>query len=142
MIFTLIDLILLALCGVMAKKLPEDSQQPLPAPWVHVSFAVGLIAIVRGIWRGIVEIPGLFSSTSEGSTMLLAIRTLGLVSSVTLVLVGFLVAQQRWTEATPSTFVREIIEQAGAALWPARRVVAYTALLVAVAQLAPFVALR
>lgn len=146
MIFALVDLVLLALCGVIALRLPNQASDPLPEGGVtSIAMGVGSVAMVRGLWRLVTLIPWLASmsdsdaSSSSFMTMFLAIS---IASTVVVFLTGLLIAQQKISERSTSPFVKDTLGEIASFVWPARKALAIGALVCAAAQIAPYAMLR
>lgn len=141
MIFALADLLLLLLCGVIALRLPARPSEPLPEGGLtSAAMGIGIVAMVRGVWRLVTVIPMLVmlsDSDSESPTLLNIYVGVALASMVVGFLTGLLIAQHKISERSTSPFVKDTLGEIASFVWPARQVLAIGALVCAAAQLAP-----
>lgn len=145
-LFALVDLVLLALCGVIALRLPSGASDPLPEGGLtSVAKGIGIVAMVRGLWRLVTLVPWLLSaseSDAASSSFTTVFVGISIASTVVLFVTGVLIAQQKISEQSTSPFVKDTLGEIASFVWPARHPFAIGALLCAAAQIVPYAMLR
>lgn len=146
MIFALVDLVLLALCGVIALRLPSQASDPLPEGALSsAAMGIGIVAMVRGVWRLVTLVPSLalIADSDTGSSMFMNVYWgIAIASMVVGFLTGLLIAQHKISERSTSPFVKDTLGEIASFVWPARQALAIGALVCAAAQIAPYAMMR